>query len=466
MKFSVSTSRYSGSFTKRATVYTNDANHQKETLVCTGQVRVPFRMDPARLTFGQITPDSPPQSKTIKITRGDGGPIAPELLPVSSQNVEATLREITPGEEYELKVDLVPPWPARILSTNLTLKTGVSQAPQDQIRVYARIMPRLSAERSQFRLPRDNSSEIDLRTRLQWSGGSPGKVLGATVSDPKLSVRIEEEQNRQYVVLHVPADYEAPVGQSVSVVVTTDDAKSPTLNIPVYPAPRAPRVRATPSRFTIPLSFSSDLDLRSRLVWTGAAPSKILDVSSSDPKLTVRVEEMDNEQAVVLHVPAGYTPDAMGRPMVTVKTDDEKSPTVRIPIYVPRPAARVRALPSRFTIPSKPDEEQEFMARLKWADDKPGKVLAVTTTDPQLSATLKDEGTKQYIVLHVPAGYEPPTSPPPAVTIKTDDPITPLLSIRVYLSRVSHATNLPVVPSNVRAENARATSGDKPTPEP
>ena len=52
------------------------------------------------------------------------------------------------GEEYELKVDLLPPWPSRALTANLRLKTGISEAPEDTINVYARITPRVSADRS------------------------------------------------------------------------------------------------------------------------------------------------------------------------------------------------------------------------------------------------------------------------------------------------------------------------------
>jgi len=465
VKFSVNTSRLSGGFTKRATVYTNDAKHEKETLMCTGQVRAPFKLEPARLTFGQITPDSAEQSKTVRILRGDGGPIAPELMPINNENVKAELREVKAGEEYELKVDLLPPWPARALTANLTLKTGISEAPEDTINVYARVMPRLSADRSQFRIPSDVTSDTDLKTRINWAGGKAGKALGATVNDSKLSVRLEATNNQQYVVLHIPAGYEAAPGQPTHVTVSTDDPQSPTLNIPVYPAPPAPRVRATPSRFTVPPSPAAEMDLRSQLVWSNGTPSKVLEVTSSDPKLTVRLEEQNDEQTVVLHVPAGYTPQATLRPMVTVKTDDQRAPMVRIPVYAPRPAARLRAVPSRFTIPSKPEEEQEILANLKWSNDKPGKILDVSTTDPKLSASIKEQENQQYVVLHVPAGYEPPTTPVPTVNIKTDDPTTPMLSIRVYPSRMSHVSRLPVVPGRLRSEDSKASPGEKTAPQ-
>ena len=70
-------------------------------------------MQPAAISFSQIERDAETQRKTIKITRGEGGPLAPELSPVEHENVKASLREIERGEIYELDIELNPPWPNR-----------------------------------------------------------------------------------------------------------------------------------------------------------------------------------------------------------------------------------------------------------------------------------------------------------------------------------------------------------------
>jgi hypothetical protein len=221
-------------------------------------VKVPFKMQPRIASFGRIERNAEPKRKTITITRGDGGPLALELAPNNYPNVKTSLREIEPGEKYELDVELVPPWPNTSLRANLKIKTGIPEAPEETIRVYAQIAPRLRAVPSRFRIPQKVASDLQLKTRLLWSGGDPGKVLEASASDPKISVHVEERNEQQLVVLDIPAGYECPSGVRPTVTVKTDDAEVPTLRIPVdssrargmRPARNVKRMTLTPKKTT------------------------------------------------------------------------------------------------------------------------------------------------------------------------------------------------------------------------
>lgn len=391
-------------------------------------------MSPSRVNFGQIESSAESQRKTVKITRGDGGPLAPELLPSEHENVKASLREIEPGEQYEVDIDISPPWPNRALSANLKLKTGVKESPEERIRVYARMAPRLSAVERRFQVPRDVKSDLELKTRLKWSASKPGKILEVTPSDPALSASITEENDEQYVVLHVPAGYTAPEKTRPSVLVTTDDPLAPSLRIPVFIARPTPRLRVLPSRFVVREDNPSEVDVKARLIWSGGSPGEILDVTSSDPRTSVHVEKQNNQQYVVLHVPAGYTPPTGLSPSVTLKTNDSRAPTVNVPITIARAprVTRLRALPPRFTVPENNTSERDLKVFLVWSGDKPGKILEATSSDPQTSVRVEEQGERPYVLLHIPAEYVPPSQPRPVVTLKTDDPDVPALTIPVY----------------------------------
>ncbi|MFQ5806785.1 MAG: hypothetical protein ACE5I3_10080 [Phycisphaerae bacterium] len=238
MKLTITTKR-SGPFTKRITVLTNDAKQQRATLECAGAVQVAFKMEPRTMlntvSFSEIPRDAETRRKTVTITRGDGGPLAPELLPVDHANVQASLREIEPGERYQLDVDIRPPWPKNnTVRTNLTLKTGVSEAPQETIRVYARMARRLRAKPPRFSIPQNIRSTRDLKVDLVWSGGKPGRILEATSSDPQTTVRIEDKDGQQVLVLQVPPEYTPPARRTGFVTVKTDDPEAPQLRIPIY----------------------------------------------------------------------------------------------------------------------------------------------------------------------------------------------------------------------------------------
>ncbi len=231
---------------------TNDSKNRNPSLVCEGTVKVAFEMEPATINFAQIERTAEAQHKIFKITRGEGGPLAPELLPIKHENVKASLLEIEKGEAYELDVELAPPWPNRAISTYLTIKTGVEQVPEEKLRVYARIAARLRAAPTRFTVPRNLESEMDLKARLMWSGDNPGKILEVTSSDPKTSAGFEEKNGQQFIVLHVPKGY-VPVPRSRTfVMVKTDDKAAPELKINVNAArpPRskeASRPSATPT---------------------------------------------------------------------------------------------------------------------------------------------------------------------------------------------------------------------------
>jgi len=247
VKVTVTTGRRSGPFSRTISATTNDAEHHKVTLTCAGAVLVPFQMKPSAVSFGQLSPDAGPQQKTVTITRGDGGPLALEVLPPSDPNLRASLREIEPGERYELDVEVTPHWSKGSWRANLILKTGLAEVPQEKITVHGYIVPRLRAVPTRFTVPRGLPAERELRARLLWSDNRPGQTLEVTSSDPNTPVRIEERNEQQYVVLSVPAGYEPPVNPRPVVTLKTDDPDAPTLDIPVWLA-RPPRTTRATSR--------------------------------------------------------------------------------------------------------------------------------------------------------------------------------------------------------------------------
>jgi len=107
--------------------------------VCKGQILEALKMMPNNVNFGNVSPEASSLQRTISLTRGDGGPLNPKLAPVNTQGVEASIKEIEPGERYELDVKLAPPFKQPRLGATLQLETGIAEAPTVTIPVYARI---------------------------------------------------------------------------------------------------------------------------------------------------------------------------------------------------------------------------------------------------------------------------------------------------------------------------------------
>lgn len=92
-----------------------------------------------------------------------------------------------------------------------------------------------------------------------------------------------------------------------------------------------PRVAAEPYRLRMPKEPTPDWETRAKLVWDTEVNPKIIDVSVNEPGLTARAEEKDGEQWIVLTLNDKYEKLITPR-MITVKTDDSESPSVRIGI--------------------------------------------------------------------------------------------------------------------------------------
>lgn len=212
------------------------------TLECEAKVLSAMRVEPATVSFGQIQRDDPEQTKTITITRGDGGPLDPKVLATGNPQIAAELREIEPGERYEVDVTIRPPWPNEMLRGTLSLETGVERAPQESIVVFANVTPRLQANPQRFMIQMEPEAAVELTARLNWDG-QPGKVLEATVNDPELAVRVDEQDGEQVLVLDVPAKY-SPKRRTGSVVtLRTDDPTVSIVQVPIFVINRA----ATPA---------------------------------------------------------------------------------------------------------------------------------------------------------------------------------------------------------------------------
>ena len=223
----------SGPVSKSIRVTTNDPAHKSMTLTCKGSVRSALKGRALSAGFGRIGRDSGSITKTVTLERGDGGPIAPEVLPIGMPGLTAAIREVNAGEKYELDVTLSPPWPNERIRTTFNIKTGVDKSPTEQIRVSAEVDPRVRTQPPSFTLPREFPAASDYTVDIAWDKEGPQKILSAEINDPNITVQVEEADNKQRLALHVPAGYEQRKRQALVVTVLTDDTDMPKFTVPV-----------------------------------------------------------------------------------------------------------------------------------------------------------------------------------------------------------------------------------------
>ncbi len=215
-------------------------------LECVANVKAPLKIEPQQdtLNFGAVKRSYPEQKQTITILRGDGGPINPRIASTGHAQIVADLKEIEPGEKYEVDVTLSPPWPNGALRGSMNIETGLTDVPNQAIHVIANVTPRLAANPARFNVRVGQEEKSELVATLTWDG-EPGQLLEATVSDPALHVEVREIDGRQTVALEVPGGFGKDSRGPLNITLKTDDPVVPTLQIPVTvvnaPGPNTPQ---------------------------------------------------------------------------------------------------------------------------------------------------------------------------------------------------------------------------------
>jgi len=251
----IATSNLNSRFERKFQVTTNDPTQPKTTLTAAGRVLVPVRLEPALASIGPVRAGDPAQTRTLTITRGDGGPIQPEILPHEYPGVTTELKELEAGQRYELAVTVSPPWSTMRKMHTLKLKTGVAEAAEMPVRVDIQVSPRLKSDPPRFTLSRIYDTPTVQVAKLVWDG-PPGKVLEVSVSNPELAVTLEEYPDQQLIVLKAPPGDQTKRPVGCVVTVKTDDPAMPQLRIPVV-VPKVAPTRIQPPATTPPPATSS-----------------------------------------------------------------------------------------------------------------------------------------------------------------------------------------------------------------
>lgn len=172
------------------TISSNDPSEPNITIEVKGEVRNVFDTEPSeRITFGQLTQETK-STQVMTLRNNMDKPITPKLMPFdANQPFEASLEEITPGQEYKLSVTTRPPLNAGLNSTNVVLQTGDDRFPTMTIPVTAYSSERVSVSPPQLVVASNATGPQARVVRLNYLPDTPVKILSATSSTPGILVQ-------------------------------------------------------------------------------------------------------------------------------------------------------------------------------------------------------------------------------------------------------------------------------------
>lgn len=180
--------------------------------------------------------------RVIRMTNKTPQPLSLALRPIrpSTSRFKADLKEVRPGQEFELTIIGEPPFPEGSTFAALDFVTNISDQPMYTVRVSGYVPPRIEVMPPKI-VVGVNSWNIKKRSiTITNNGTSLFKVTKVAVSNPdfKLSLQPPDPAKPNKTVINVPlppGNYRPPPYGEV-VRIETTDAEKPVIEIFILPS--------------------------------------------------------------------------------------------------------------------------------------------------------------------------------------------------------------------------------------
>lgn len=283
--FILNTGNKSGAVNEWLTIKTNDPQRPEMKITLTGTVKqvcklevisdpildrpgaTPQQIQAAKLAganFGKIKKNDH-LHRVLRLTNTSGAPLSLVQQPsrsgprgevATNPRFELELKEIEPGQVFELTIDGKPPFQTGRLFERAVFKTNIPDRPFYTIPITAYLPERIEVMPPKI-VADYRSWQIKKRTiTITNHGTTPFKVTGMSVSSPdyRLSLRPKNREKPNATVIDVvlpPGEYYPPPWGEV-IRITTNDAEKPVIELQVLPDLRLP---ATKRPADAPLQF-------------------------------------------------------------------------------------------------------------------------------------------------------------------------------------------------------------------
>lgn len=211
------------------------------------------------------------------------------------------------------------------------------------------------------RILRDTAA-VTRKILLRPGAGGPIKPELQPIRRPGVSAELNTIEEGALYELLVTLSPPWPNGRvNNSFRINTGVKQAPLARIRVMADVEA-RVSTTPRRFVVPL-YMGAVERTARVRWSGGGDQRITEASTTDPRLSVRIENHGDYQDVIVSVPKGYLP-SVKRVVVRLQTDDNEIPVFSVPVRFDlsrRPSGRNAAArrPSRRPPQAKCDPKKD-----------------------------------------------------------------------------------------------------------
>lgn len=241
----LSTTNFKGPIHKTVTVVSSALNSPVTTLYLNGEVWVPVSLNPPYLYFSLVTGRAEAASRTARIQNNTDEPM--EILGVesSSDSIQAEVRTITPGKEYELVASVNGKLSAVSSQGTVKIKTSAKESPVLEVKVYAHMQDPIVATPSHLILPAGPLPGAVKRYVTVRSNETeplsidPPELIGVENVEVAVTETLKGRMFR--IELVFPAGFDLEAGKEAMVKVHTSNQDFPEFTLPVIQPQQAVR---------------------------------------------------------------------------------------------------------------------------------------------------------------------------------------------------------------------------------
>lgn len=205
------TAQFTGPIVKTATVVTNDPQRPDIVLTLKASIWTAITLSQTILVVPPISDPDRPARGSITLRNQTDEPLVLRDLQSDNPNLKPELKELTPGQVYELVVTTVPPLAPTTHSATVRIKTSLSKQPEITVPVVATVLPAVQVAPAEFAFPEERLPESQRRFAVLLSQrGAPLSVSDLTTNAPGVTVSAKpsEDGKRVTITVEFPAGFE------------------------------------------------------------------------------------------------------------------------------------------------------------------------------------------------------------------------------------------------------------------
>ncbi len=235
-----------GPANRKVTIKTNDPQNPEHVVRVVGNVKPIFEQDfgegqPRMLLFRELDPDAA-VTRVVKLTNQYPDPVHLKLLNQERPNFKAALREVSPGQEYELHVQTTPPLEYGWTNDRVIFETGLPETPTIEMKLTIDVPARVAVVPNKMFVTPETIQPDNRTVRVRYRSSEPLRVTGVDVLPATMPSRVTPpgaatsrgKVSTYEFKVQLP-DFDAFPASGAKIVIHTDDprAEYKLLEIPI-----------------------------------------------------------------------------------------------------------------------------------------------------------------------------------------------------------------------------------------